>query len=101
VDIRSLRPLDHETIVNSVKKTNRAVIIEEDWRSYGIGAEIAAMVQEEAFDYLDAPVKRVAGVEVPLPYAKPLELAALTGAKQLVEAINEIAPRRRSVVWQK
>ncbi len=101
VDIRSLRPLDHETIVNSVKKTNRAVIIEEDWRSYGIGAEIAAMVQEEAFDYLDAPIKRVAGVEVPLPYSKPLELAALTGAKQLVEAINEIAPRRRSVVWQK
>ncbi len=101
VDIRSLRPLDHETIVNSVKKTNRAVILEEDWRSYGIGAEIAAMVQEEAFDYLDAPIKRVAGVEVPLPYSKPLELAALTGAKQLVEAINEIAPRRRSVVWQK
>lgn len=101
VDIRSLRPLDHETIVNSVKKTNRAVILEEDWRSYGVGAEIAAMIQEEAFDYLDAPVKRVAGVEVPLPYSKPLEMAALTGAKQLVEAINEIAPRRRSVAWQR
>lgn len=98
VDIRSLRPLDRETIVNSVKKTGRAIVFEEDWRSYGIGAEIAATVQEEAFDYLDAPVKRVANVEVPLPYAKPLELAALTGAKQLVEAINELAPRRRRII---
>jgi pyruvate dehydrogenase E1 component beta subunit len=95
VDIRSLRPLDTETIVNSVKKTNRAIIFEEDWRSYGIGAEIAAMLQEEAFDYLDAPIKRVASPEVPLPYAKPLEMAALTGARQLIDAINDIAPRRR------
>lgn len=95
VDLRSLRPLDKETIVNSVKKTGRAIIFEEDWRSYGIGAEIAATIQEEAFDYLDAPVKRVANVEVPLPYSKPLESAALTGAKQLLDAINELAPRRR------
>jgi len=95
VDMRSLRPLDTETIINSVKKTNRAVIFEWDWRTYGIGAEIAAMLQEEAFDYLDAPVKRVASAEVPLPYAKPLELAALTGARQLEDAINELAPRRR------
>jgi pyruvate dehydrogenase E1 component beta subunit len=95
VDIRSLRPLDTETLVNSVKKTNRAIIFEGDWRSYGVGAEITAMLQEEAFDYLDAPIKRVAALEVPLPYAKPLELAALTGPKQLIDAINEIAPRRR------
>lgn len=95
VDLRSLRPLDRETIVQSVQKTNRAVVFEEDWRTYGVGAEIAATLQEEAFDYLDAPVKRVASVEVPLPYSKPLELAALTGAKQLIEAINEIAPRRK------
>ena len=95
VDIRSLRPLDRETIINSVKKTNRAIIFEEDWRSYGVGAEIAATIQEEAFDYLDAPVKRVASVEVPLPYSKPLELAALTGAKQLEQAIHELAIRRR------
>jgi pyruvate dehydrogenase E1 component beta subunit len=95
VDIRSLRPLDTETLINSVKKTNRAIIFEGDWRSYGVGAEITAMLQEEAFDYLDAPIKRVAALEVPLPYAKPLELAALTGPKQLVDAINEIAPRRR------
>jgi pyruvate dehydrogenase E1 component beta subunit len=95
VDLRSLRPLDHETILNSVKKTNRAIIFEEDWRSYGIGAEIAAILQEYAFDYLDAPIKRVASLEVPLPYSKPLEIAALTGAKQLLETINELAPRRR------
>ncbi len=88
VDVRSLRPLDTETIVNSVKKTNRAVIIEEDWRSYGVGAEIAAMIQEEAFDYLDAPIRRVAGVEVPLPYAKVLERAALPSAQHLLDAIH-------------
>ena len=95
VDVRSLRPMDTQTMVNSVKKTNRAIVFEEDWRSFGVGAEIAATLQEEAFDDLDAPVKRVASVEVPLPYSKPLELAALTGAKQLVDAINELAPRRR------
>jgi pyruvate dehydrogenase E1 component beta subunit len=95
VDLRSLRPIDHETIINSVKKTNRAIVFEEDWRSFGVGAEIAATLQEEVFDFLDAPIKRVASVEVPLPYSKPLERAALTGAKQLMEAIDELKPRRR------
>jgi pyruvate dehydrogenase E1 component beta subunit len=95
VDVRSLRPMDTQTIVNSVRKTNRAIVFEEDWLSFGVGAEIAARVQEEAFDDLDAPVKRVASVEVPLPYSKPLERAALTGAKQLEDAIHELAPRRR------
>jgi pyruvate dehydrogenase E1 component beta subunit len=95
VDLRSLRPIDRETITNSVKKTNRAIVFEEDWRSFGVGAEIAATLQEEAFDFLDAPIKRVASVEVPLPYSKPLERAALTGAKQLMEAIDELTPRRR------
>jgi len=95
VDVRSLRPLDRETIVNSVKKTNRAIVFEEDWRSFGVGAEIAATLQEEAFDFLDAPIKRIASVEVPLPYSKPLELVALTGAKQLLQAIDELTPRRR------
>jgi pyruvate dehydrogenase E1 component beta subunit len=89
VDLRSLRPLDRETIVNSVKKTNRAVIIEEDWGTYGVGAEIAATIQEGAFDYLDAPVRRVSGVEVPLPYAKVLERAALPSDKNLVRAIRQ------------
>src|SRR5437762_8977085 len=60
---------------SSVKKTNRAIVFEEDWRSFGVGAEIVARVQEEAFDDLDAPVKRVASIEVPLPYSKPLEQA--------------------------
>jgi pyruvate dehydrogenase E1 component beta subunit len=101
IDVRSLRPLDRETISNSVKKTSRAIVLEEDWRSYGVGAEIAATIQEEAFDYLDAPVKRVASVEVPLPYSKPLELSALTGAKQLEQAIHELAIRRRRRLWLK
>jgi pyruvate dehydrogenase E1 component beta subunit len=95
VDLCSLRPLDRTTIINSVKKTNRAIIFEEDWRSFGVGAEIAATLQEEAFDYLDAPIKRVASLEVPLPYSKSLEIAALTGAKQLIEAIDQLTPRRR------
>src|SRR5258708_3617957 len=95
VDLRSIRPLDHETVINSVKKTNRAIVFEEDWRSFGVGAEIAAFVQEDAFYDLDVPIKRVASLEVPLPYSKPLELATLTGASQLIESINELAPRRR------
>jgi pyruvate dehydrogenase E1 component beta subunit len=95
VDLRSLRPLDKATLISSVKKTNRAIIFESDWRSYGVGAEIAAVLQEEAFDDLDAPIKRVASAEVPLPYSKPLEQAAITGPKQLIEAINELVPRRR------
>ena len=76
IDLRSLRPLDRETVCASARKTSRAVIVEDDWLSYGIGAEIAATIAEGAFDYLDAPVRRVAAAEVPLPYAKPLELAA-------------------------
>ena len=88
IDVRSLRPLDRPTIIDSVKKTSRAVIIEEDWYSYGIGAELAATIQEGAFDYLDAPVRRVAQAEVPLPYAKVMEQAALPKAQNLVDAIK-------------
>src|SRR5581483_4469555 len=88
VDLRSLRPLDRETILASVRKTNRAVVVEEDWLSYGVGAEIAATIQEGAFDYLDAPVRRVAQAEVPLPYAKPLEQAALPSADHLLAAVH-------------
>lgn len=95
VDLRSLRPLDRETIINSVKKTNRAVILEEDWRSYGIGAELAATIQEDAFDYLDAPVLRVGSLEVPLPYSKPLEVAALASADHLIEAIHKVLEGKR------
>jgi pyruvate dehydrogenase E1 component beta subunit len=89
VDVRSLRPLDRETIVESVRKTGRAVVMEEDWLSYGVGAELAASIQEGAFDYLDAPVRRVAMSEVPLPYAKPLEVAALPNATHLIDVIHQ------------
>jgi len=90
VDLRSLRPLDRSTIVESVKKTGRAVVLEEDWRSYGIGAEIAAVIQEEAFDYLDAPVLRVAGLEVPLPYAEHLSRASKPNAQDLITNIYKV-----------
>ncbi|ASO19892.1 pyruvate dehydrogenase E1 component beta subunit [Actinoalloteichus hoggarensis] len=89
VDLRSLRPLDRETIVESVRKTGCAVVAEDDWLTYGIGAEIAATISDGAFDYLDAPVRRVAAAEVPLPYAKPLERAALPSAESLTTAVHE------------
>ncbi|WP_193509173.1 alpha-ketoacid dehydrogenase subunit beta [Cryobacterium sp. BB736] len=89
VDLRSLRPLDRETFCDSVRKTSRAVIFEDDMLSYGVGAEIAATIGEGVFDYLDAPVRRVAAAEVPLPYAKPLELAALPDADDLTRVIRE------------
>ncbi|HEY0580789.1 MAG TPA: alpha-ketoacid dehydrogenase subunit beta [Chloroflexota bacterium] len=88
IDVRSLRPLDRPTLIESVKKTNRCVVIEEDWYSYGVGAELVATIQEGAFDYLDAPIKRVAQAEVPLPYAKVMEQAALPKAQNLVDAIK-------------
>jgi pyruvate dehydrogenase E1 component beta subunit len=89
VDLASLRPLDRQTICASVRKTGRAVILEDDWLTYGIGAEIAATIAEGAFDYLDAPVRRVAAAEVPLPYAKSLERIALPDADSLIKVINE------------
>lgn len=89
VDLRSLRPLDRPTFCRSVARTSRAVVFEDDWLSYGVGAEIAASVQEGAFDFLDAPVRRVAAAEIPLPYAKPLERAALPDAEALTRVIRE------------
>jgi pyruvate dehydrogenase E1 component beta subunit len=86
LDLRSLRPLDRPAIIESVKKTNRALIVEDDWYSYGIGAEIAATIQEQAFDYLDAPVRRIASKEVPLPYAKNLERAAMPNDEDVLQA---------------
>ena len=78
-----------------MRKTSRAVVLEDDWLSYGVGAEIAATIQEGAFDYLDAPVRRVAAAEVPLPYAKPLELAALPDAADLTKVIGEVLDATR------
>jgi len=77
VDLRSLRPLDIDTVAESVRKTNRALVAEEGWSTYGVGAELAARIHRICFDDLDAPVERVGQAEVPMPYSKPLELAAL------------------------
>jgi pyruvate dehydrogenase E1 component beta subunit len=90
VDLRSLRPLDRETIVDSVKRTNRAVLIEEGWPTYGITAEVSATLMEQAFDYLDAPVMRVGGKEVPMPYSKPLENAAIPTVDSVLAAVQTI-----------
>ncbi|WP_280138141.1 alpha-ketoacid dehydrogenase subunit beta [Streptomyces sp. TP-A0874] len=95
IDLRSLRPLDRRTVCASVRKTSRAIVLEDDWLSYGVGAEIAATIQEGAFDYLDAPVRRVAAAEVPLPYAKPLELAALPDADALLRVVREVLEATR------
>ncbi len=93
INLRSLRPFDTETIVNSVKKTNRLVSVEEGWAFAGIGSELAAQMMEQAFDWLDAPVKRVHGADVPLPYAANLEKMALPQAENIVEAAREVCNR--------
>jgi pyruvate dehydrogenase E1 component beta subunit len=90
VDLRSLRPLDMGPVLDSFKRTNRLVIVEEGWRSYGVGAEVAARVTEQAFDYLDAPIKRVAQTEVPLPYNQALEQMALPQVADVVAAVKEV-----------
>jgi pyruvate dehydrogenase E1 component beta subunit len=86
IDPRTLRPLDMDTIIGSVKKTNRAVIVEEGWPHGGVGANLAALIQEQAFDWLDAPVMRVTGADVPMPYSKPLEQAAFPHEEHVVQA---------------
>jgi pyruvate dehydrogenase E1 component beta subunit len=90
VDLRSLRPLDMGPVIESFKKTNRAVIVEEGWKSYGVGAEVASSIYEQAFDYADAPVVRVAQKEVPLPYNRALEQSALPQPADVVAAVREV-----------
>jgi pyruvate dehydrogenase E1 component beta subunit len=90
VDLRTLRPLDMGPVIDSFKKTNRAVIAEEGWRSYGVGAEVASRLYEEAFDYVDAPIRRVAQKEVPLPYNRDLEQMALPQVWDIVEAVKGV-----------
>jgi pyruvate dehydrogenase E1 component beta subunit len=90
VDLRTLRPLDMEPVLESFKKTNRAVLIEEGWRSYGVGAEVAARLYEEAFDYVDAPIARVAQKEVPLPYNRQLEQSALPQVEDIIAAVKGV-----------
>jgi len=93
IDLRTLRPLDTDAIVASVKKTGRAVTVEEGWQQNGVGAEIAARIMQHAFDYLDAPVMRVSGKDVPMPYAANLEKLALPSASEVVEAAKAVCYR--------
>ncbi len=93
IDLRTIRPLDTETIIESVKRTNRLVTVEEGWPFAGIGSELAAVMMEQAFDWLDAPVARVAGVDVPLPYAANLEKLALPHPEQIVAAARQACYR--------
>ena len=88
VDLRCLRPLDTETVIESVKKTNRAVVVEETWRTGGFGAEVASAIQEGAFDHLDGPVGRVGGEEVPAPYSFELEAAAIPTAQRILDEVQ-------------
>jgi pyruvate dehydrogenase E1 component beta subunit len=93
IDLRTLKPMDSDTIVQSVKKTGRLVTVEEGWKQSGVGAEIAARVMEDAFDYLDAPVARVSGKDVPMPYAANLEKLALPSVVEVVEAAKTVCYR--------
>ncbi|HYI25134.1 MAG TPA: transketolase C-terminal domain-containing protein, partial [Thermomicrobiales bacterium] len=90
IDLRSIRPFDVETIIESVKKTNRAVVVQEQWRWFSVASEVAAIIQEQAFDELDAPVERVSGAEVPAPYARNLELAAFPSEQQVIDAVRRV-----------
>ncbi|BAS26058.1 alpha-ketoacid dehydrogenase subunit beta [Limnochorda pilosa] len=100
IDLRSLRPLDAGPVLESVRKTHRAVVVEEDWKTYGVGAELSARIAEEAFDALAGPILRVAGSEVPMPYAANLEQLALPQVEQVVDAVASLMGRRGDVVWQ-
>jgi len=93
IDLRTLRPLDSDTVIESVKKTGRLVTVEEGWPQGGIGAELSARVMEQAFDYLDAPVMRVTGKDVPMPYAANLEKLALPNVDEVIAAVNAVTYR--------
>ena len=93
LDLRTIRPLDMNAILETVRKTNRIVYLEEGWPYAGTGAQIVTMIQEEAFDYLDAPIIRVTQADVPMPYAKNLEILAKPSAKHVVEAVNKVLYR--------
>ncbi|MBA2775673.1 MAG: alpha-ketoacid dehydrogenase subunit beta [Chloroflexia bacterium] len=90
VDLRSIRPFDSDTIVESVRKTHRAVVVQEQWRWFSVASEVAAIIQERAFDELDAPVVRVSGAEVPAPYARNLEIAAFPSEQQIIDAARRV-----------
>ena len=90
IDLRWLRPLDLEPVFESVKKTNRVVVVEESLPYFNVGAEVAAQVMDQTFDYLDAPVKRVSAMDIPLPYASNIEMMALPDAQKVVTAVKEV-----------
>jgi pyruvate dehydrogenase E1 component beta subunit len=90
VDLRSIRPFDADTIVESVRKTHRAVVVQEQWRWFSVASEVAAIIQERAFDELDAPVERVSGAEVPAPYARNLEVAAFPSEQHVIDAARRV-----------
>jgi pyruvate dehydrogenase E1 component beta subunit len=94
IDLRSIRPLDWKTLTESVKRTGRCLVVEEGWPTYGVGAEVAAALQERCFDYLDSPIARLGGAEVPMPYAKDLERAA-------IPSVDEIVRKSLAVVGKK
>jgi pyruvate dehydrogenase E1 component beta subunit len=94
IDLRSIRPFDVETIVASVRKTHRAVVVQEQWRWFSVASEVAAIIQEQAFDELDAPIERVSGAEVPAPYARNLEQAAFPSEQQIVDAARRALYRK-------
>jgi pyruvate dehydrogenase E1 component beta subunit len=93
IDLRTIRPMDIETVIASVKKTGRCVTVEEGWPQSGVGAEIVAQLMEKAFDYLDAPVLRITGKDVPMPYAANLEKLALPSVAEVVEAVKAVTYR--------
>jgi len=93
INLRSIRPLDVNTIITSVRKTGRAVTVEEGWPQHGVGAEIIAQINEHAFDYMDAPVERVAGCDVPMPYTKVLEDVAMIHPDNILRAVQKVANR--------
>ena len=90
IDLRSLNPLDVKTMMASLKKTGRAIVVEEGWKTGGVGGEIVSLIMENAFDYLDAPVKRVAGRDVPMPYAKNLEKLAIPQLDDIINAVKDV-----------
>ncbi len=94
IDLRAIRPIDLELVTDSVRKTNRVVVAEEGWKYYGTGHGVAAMIYEYAFDYLDAPIGHVAGKDVPMPYAKNLERAAMPTRDDVIAAVKAIVPAR-------
>ena len=93
IDLRSLKPMDSELVLASVVRTGRLVTVEECWRTGGVMAELVAQVQEFGMDYLDAPIRRVSGADVPMPYSKPLEAAAIPDAARVMAAVQEAVGR--------